>query len=147
MNKLTLVVLVTIFLSGCAQTVTSHGYTPGKEFYITFIYPDKTPAYGVTFNCKGSSKYSSSEIISNALNKSATKSDKNGLLVLKHDGAEEYDSYKQIGSFQWAHSSSDSADCDFYLLNKKVYSGSINEFNHPVKITISRTANITTINE
>jgi len=140
MNKSTLGVLITIFLSGCVQTVTSHGSIPGKEFYITFIYPDKTPAYGVSFNCKGSSKYYPSEIISNALNKSATKSDENGLLVLKHDGAEEYDSYKQIGSFQWAHSSSDSAYCDFYLLKKKVYSGSINEFNQPVKVTISRTA-------
>jgi hypothetical protein len=139
MNKSTIVVLITIFLSGCVQTVTSHGSIPGKEFYITFIYPDKTPAYGVSFNCIGSGKHSPSEIISKALNKSATKSDKNGLLVLKHDGAEDYDSYKQIGTLQWAHSSSESAHCDFYLLNKKVYSGSINEFNQPVKVTITIT--------
>jgi len=140
MIKSTIVVLITIFLSGCVQTVTSHGSIPGKIFYITFIYPDETPANDISFNCKGSSEYSPSEVIANALNNSATKSDKNGLLVLKHDGAEDYASHKQIGSFQWAHSSSDSAHCDFYLLNKKVYSGSINEFNQPVKITIPRTA-------
>jgi hypothetical protein len=129
-------VLLSLLLTGCVRTVIWDGNLPSKEFHITFADQNGKPVSGVSFNCAGLGENSPSNRIANALNQSATSSDENGLLILKHNGSDVGGSYKTFGPFEWSHTEIDSAICNFYLSKKLVYSGSINEFNQPVTIVV-----------
>ncbi len=135
-----LLVFLSLFLIGCVRTVTWDGYLPRNEFHLTFVDSNGKPVSGVSFNCSGSAPNSSSDYIAKALNKSATTSDENGLLNLKHNGSEIGGTYMALGSFEWGHAEIDSAICDFYFSEKLVYSGSIDDFNQPVTLVVAKPA-------
>ncbi|WP_444905616.1 hypothetical protein ACJJIR_12635 [Microbulbifer sp. SSSA008] len=126
---------IIFFLSGCA-TVTWDGGLPGREYEITFHDTDGYPVQGVVASCIGNSIWPSEEM-AKEINNLSVSSDKNGLMLLKHDSYGVHGSYKQLGRWEWGHSKSGEVTCDFLYNGKIVNSGKLYSFNQPSIVKIN----------
>ncbi|MBT1451926.1 hypothetical protein KJ365_13620 [Glaciecola sp. XM2] len=117
-----------LVLSGCVSHVSWHGVLPDREYKITFIDKEQIPIRGVSFECKGELG-SITELIAKELNTSATATNDNGVLVLKHSAYEVHGSYKQMGPFQWDQQDVPLPICQFFLGSTTVYSGPLLQLN------------------
>ncbi|BBM03831.1 hypothetical protein [Microbulbifer sp. GL-2] len=91
---------------------------PGRQYQITFMDKAGTPVSGVEASCIGDDIWPSNEL-AKEINGSVNPSDQYGVLVLSHGGYEAGGTYKQMGSYTWAHTKSGGCSVISYIVVKK----------------------------
>ena len=139
MNNFLITLIMLSSISGCVRSVTWDGYQPANDYRITFVDTVGKPVEGITFVCKAEEGtfggYQAQD-----LNRSATSSDKNGLIILSHGDFEVGGSYKELGQFQWDINNPNSAFCEFLYRGKVFHAAPIESFNKPQTVVVNSNA-------
>jgi hypothetical protein len=139
MNNVLMTLIMLSSTPGCVRSVTWDGYQPAYDYRVTFVDTAGKPVEGVTFVCKATEGtfggYQAQE-----LNRSATSSDKNGLIILSHGDFEVGGSYKELGQLQWDINNPNSAFCEFLYRGKVFHAAPIERFNKPQTVVVNSNA-------